>query len=654
MSHHYEKMANCIRSLTVDAIFKAQSGHLGLPLGMADVATVLATKFLKFNPTDPNWIDRDRFVLSAGHGSMLLYSLLYLLGYDISFDDIVNFRQLDSKAHGHPEYGAIPGIENTSGPLGQGLANAVGMAIAERKLNSQFGNETINHFTYTIVGDGCLMEGISHEACSLAGHLKLNKLVVLFDDNGISIDGSTDLTISDDMTQRFLSYNWNVIEINGHDYTQIEDALTKSRNSDKPTIIRCKTIIGKFLKDREATSKAHGGPPSADEVKNFKKLIEYDTLKPFELDENIVSLWNNIYDSSKYGAWYKNNENQIDKVVNYSCLTDIDDLIMEIKSDILEKKPTQGTRESSGKIIEKIMEKYPCFIGGSADLTTSNNTANNHSITFNKENYNGNYIYYGIREHAMVACMNGIALHGGLRTYGGTFFIFSDYCKPSIRLAALMKLPIILIMTHDSIGVGEDGPTHQPIEQLASFRAMPNLYVFRPADAMEVCESYQIALKINDAPSMLVLSRQKLQYLNFEKTENIANKGAYECYSTDIDISDITIFASGSELKIAIDSAQELEKLNYKVRVISVLCDRLFFEQDQSYCDFIIKDNSQLKIAIEAGSSLGWHRFIGIDGIFIGMKTFGESAPCNVLYEYFGISVGNIVNICCERMDDNK
>jgi len=623
-------------------------------MGMSDVATVLFTKFMKFNPENPEWADRDRFVLSAGHGSMLLYSLLYLTGYkDISMDEIKKFRQLGAKTCGHPEYGEARGIETTTGPLGQGVANAVGMALSEKMLAARYGEDIIDHYTYALVGDGCLMEGISHEAISLAGHLKLSKLIVLFDDNKICIDGPTSMTVSDDQCERFKSSGWDVYEIDGHDEKAIELALTEARKTDKPSMIACRTVIAKGAPTKAGTSSSHGSPLGESEIEGAKENLGWEH-EPFFIPDNILKEWRKAgkRNFDTFSAWndrfdslddYEKSEFErtvLDKKISETLEKSIDDL----KKDFVDSK-AMATRKSSGVCLENISKFVPELIGGSADLTGSNLTITPSMDAISADDFLGRYIYYGVREHAMCAIMNGMALHGGFIPYGGTFFVFTDYCRPAIRMAALMKQRVIYVMTHDSIGLGEDGPTHQPVEHLASLRAMPNLYVYRPADATETAECWQLSLEKADAPSMLVLTRQGLASIRNEYVkENKCSKGAYILSESASDLGDlkVTIISSGSEVHVALEAQKDLQRENIPTRVVSMPCTELFDEQTEEYKNSII-DESSIKVAVEAGSSLGWERYIGRDGIFVGMDSYGASGPAEELYSHFGITAANIV-----------
>ncbi len=634
-------MANAVRFLSIDAVQKANSGHPGMPLGMADVATVLFAKYLNHNPDDSQWISRDRFVLSNGHGSMLQYSILYLTGY-ISIDELKNFRQLTSKTPGHPEFGLTSGIEATTGPLGQGFATAVGMALAESILEKQF---EISHYTYVMLGDGCLMEGISHEAASLAGHLKLNKLIALFDDNDISIDGSTSLSCSDDVEKRFSAYGWNVDKIDGHDFDAISLAIEQAQKSDKPTLICCKTIIGKFS-SRAGTSSAHSGAFTEEDVKQMREKLNWD-YEPFHVPEDVRNAWIETVKRAKQNYTSLINK-ELQRRLEKRLPNNIESDLADLKKQICKLMPNEATRSSFGRVMELLTKSMPELIGGSADLTGSNCTKYKHMQTIDSNNYSSSYVHYGVREHAMAACMNGMALHGGIIPYGGTFLVFSDYCRPAIRLSALMKQQVIYVMTHDSIGVGEDGPTHQPIEHLASLRVIPNLYVFRPADAIETLECISIALKKKESPALFALSRQNINYMHSytDQLANLSKFGAYILceYSGKLEV---TIFATGSEVEIAVEAREKLQEKGVGTRVISMPCWRLFDEQSDEYKGAIL-NNDSIKVAIEAGSEMGWHKYVGSNGIFIGMKNFGESAPYEALYKHFNISADYVVKCVCE------
>ncbi len=636
LSHSQLKnMSNAIRALAMDAVQAANSGHPGMPMGMADVATVLYSKFLKFDPQNPEWENRDRFILSGGHGSMLLYALNYLTGYEkMTLDQLQNFRQMGAITAGHPEVEHDAGIETTTGPLGQGIGNAVGFALAERILNAR--GKNIDHYTYVMCGDGDLMEGISHEACSLAGHLNLNKMILLYDDNSISIDGSTDLSFIDNTPARFKAYGWNVDSIDGHDFTQIESAIAKAKNSDKPTLISCKTKIGFGAPTKEGKSSSHGAPLGLDEIKGTRENIGWPHA-PFVIPEDILADWRGI-NTTRGEIVTKSDALTID-------LSKLDRIIADLKTMFANEKPSKATRQTSGMCLEKLAEAMPALVGGSADLTGSNNTKVAASKVVNKEDYSGNYINYGVREHGMAAAMNGLTLHGGIIPYAGTFLQFADYSRPSIRLAALMKQRVIHVMTHDSIGLGEDGPTHQPVEHLAALRAIPNTYVFRPCDGIETAECWEIAIKNETAPSVLALTRQGLPTLCKNRSENMTARGAYILQDCDGE-PDVTIFASGSEVYLAVEAA---EKIDAAVRVVSVPCMDLFFEQTGEYFQSLVC-NSSVKIAVEAGIRQGWDRIIGGHSPFIGMDSFGASAPAEELYEHFGITTKAIVEAAHKKL----
>jgi len=626
----------------MDAVQKANSGHPGMPMGMADVATVLFGNFLKYNPKNPNWLNRDRFVLSAGHGSMLLYSLLYLTGYkSISLKDIKKFRKLDSICAGHPEYHPGTGIETTTGPLGQGIANSVGFAIAEEILKKKLGKEIINHKTYVLAGDGCLMEGISHEAMSLAGHLKLKNLVMLFDNNSISIDGPTSLAVSDNFKKRFESYGWDYIGINGHNYNEIFKALKKVQNAKKPTIISCKTKIGYGSPNKSGKASSHGSPLGNDETKLVRKILNWK-YKPFEIPENILKEWRKIGNKgakleAKWNKIYKRKKIKIDKIFK----NNFNKSIRSEKKSALKEIKSLATRKSSELILNSITDKNNTLIGGSADLAGSNNTKTKFHKEIKPNNFNGNYIHYGVREHAMCGIMNGLALHSKIIPYGGTFLIFSDYCKPSIRLSALMKQQVIYVMTHDSIGLGEDGPTHQPIEQLSGLRSIPNLNVFRPADRMETVECWELALKNSKTPSILSLTRQNIDCIRKKySTNNKCSLGAYEILRTNKKVK-LTILATGSEVNLAIETSHKLAKNKIYSKVISMPCQDLFDSQPRLYKQKILGE-TKLKISIEAGSTDCWKKYIGDEGFAFGIDEFGKSAPYKDIYKHFGLTVENI------------
>ena len=641
MNKNYKDLSNAIRFLSMDAVEKARSGHPGMPMGMADVATTLFRNFLKYNPKNPNWLNRDRFVLSAGHGSMLLYSLLYLTGYkSISLNDIKKFRQLNCICAGHPEYHPGTGIETTTGPLGQGIANSVGLAIAEEVLRKKIGKEIINHKTYVLAGDGCLMEGISHEALSLAGHLKLKNLIMLFDNNSISIDGPTNLSVSDNFKKRFESYGWDYILIDGHNEKQISRALKKAQKAKKPTVISCKTIIGFGSPNKSGKASAHGSPLGEDEIKLVRKKLKWNH-PPFEIPKNILDEWRKIGSKGIKEAekWNKKNSK---KIVYSSFLKNKSLRDYKEKQNVINESEAMATRKSSEKILSFLVKKIPNIIGGSADLSGSNNTKTENHQIIKPGNFKGNYIHYGVREHAMCGIMNGLALHSELIPYGGTFLIFSDYCKPSIRLAAIMKQKVIYVMSHDSIGLGEDGPTHQPIEQLTGLRSIPNLNVFRPADAAETFECWDHAISFDGTPSIIAVSRQKVDPIRKEFTkENKCSAGAYEISRTKSEI-DLTILATGSEVNLAIEVSQKLATENIYSKVISMPCHELFDIQKKEYKSKILNETKH-KISIEASTTDYWKKYVGENGIAFGIDDFGKSAPYQKIYEHFGLTTINIV-----------
>ena len=658
MNIKLSRLSNAIRFLSIDAVQKANSGHPGMPMGMADVATILFKYHLRFNPKNPSWINRDRFILSAGHGSMLLYSLLYLTGYEsIKLEDIKNFRQLDSICAGHPEYVINSGIETTTGPLGQGLGNSVGLAIAEEIYKKKFGSKIINHKTYVFASDGDLMEGISHECMSLAGHLKLKNLIVFFDNNKISIDGSTNLSVSDNYKKRFESYGWNFIEINGHNEKQINLAIKKSQKSKKPTLISCKTIIGFGSPNKAGKSSSHGSPLGEDEIKLVRKKLNW-THEPFKVPKEILQEWNEIgAKGEKFeNEWLKqlNSLNQeskekFNKINNKIYKEDLQKFIIQQKEKYYREKPEMATRQCSMKVIEGIKDFFPNLIGGSADLSGSNNTKTSKSVVINSKNFSGNYIHYGVREHGMASIMNGLSLYHNLIPYGGTFLIFSDYCKPAIRLSALMGLKVIYIFSHDTIGLGEDGPTHQPIEQLTGLRAIPNLKVFRPADINETLECWENALNNDSGPSAIILSRQKLKYISSLPTDkNKCSLGAYELNISSHD-NLVTILASGSEVEIALTVQSELKNLNIESKVISVPCQELFDIQSDEYKNKILEPKN-LIISIEAGSTSCWHKYTGKNGKTIGINTFGKSAPYKLIFEKFNLTSNSIVSLIQDHL----
>ena len=645
MSKLHNDLANCIRFLSIDAVQKANSGHPGMPMGMADVATVLFKNFLRFNPKNPDWLNRDRFVLSAGHGSMLLYSLLYLTGYkSISINNIKKFRQLNSICAGHPEYHPKTGIETTTGPLGQGISNAVGFAIAEEILKNKLGKDLINHKTYVLAGDGCLMEGISHEAMSLAGHLKLKNLVMLFDNNSISIDGPTNLAVSDNFKKRFEGYGWDYISINGHNEKEIFKALKKVQKAKKPTVISCKTKIGYGSPNKSGKASSHGSPLGVDEIKLVRKALNWKS-KPFDIPNKILKDWRKI---GQRGEILEKKWNKILKrkkiKFNQTLKNNFTTVLKKEKENAIKEPKSLATRKCSEMTLNALTKQKNNLIGGSADLAGSNNTKTKNHKIIKPGDFTGDYIHYGVREHAMSGVMNGIALHSNLIPYGGTFLIFSDYCKPSIRLSALMKKRVIYVMTHDSIGLGEDGPTHQPIEQLSGLRAIPNLNVFRPADRIETIECWEHALKSSKTPSVLSLTRQNLNPVR--KTypnKNLCSLGAYEVLRTNKKIN-LTILASGSEVNLALEVSHKLAKDKIYTKVISVPCMELFELQSKSYKNKILEE-TKFKISIEAGSSDCWKKYVGDNGIAFGIDEFGKSAPYKDIYKYFGLESKNIKNI---------
>ncbi len=646
----HDAMANAIRALSMDAVQAANSGHPGLPMGAADIATVLFSKVMKFDPKDPHWPDRDRFVLSAGHGSMLLYSSLYLLGYeDMTLEDIKNFRQVGFKTAGHPEYGHADGIETTTGPLGQGLGNAVGMAIAEARLAAEFGSELVDHHTYVIAGDGCLMEGISQESISLAGHLALNKLVVIWDNNDITIDGKVSLADSTDQLKRFAACGWNTLEIDGHDAEAIEKALEKAKESDKPTLISAKTTIGFGSPNKAGTNKVHGSPLGDDEIAATREKLGW-AHPAFEIPEEIMDAWRLAGNrgtkartewSRRLAAAEADIRSEFERRMRGELPLGLQAALDGYKKKLAEEKPKLASRASSQNALEVINGAVPETLAGSADLTGSNNTKTSQTNAFQAPDYKGRYVHYGIREHGMAAAMNGIALHGGLYPYGGTFMCFSDYCRPSIRLAALMGIRVGFVMTHDSIGLGEDGPTHQPVEHLAALRAIPNLFVFRPADAMEAAECWEIALSSPKTPSLLALSRQGLPAVRdqFSK-ENLCARGAYTIWG-DAD-AEAVIFASGSEVQIALDAAKALSSEGISARCVSVPSFELFAAQSDDYKRSVF-GSAKARVAVEAAVQMGWDRFLGATGRFVGMNGFGASGKIEDLYPHFGITADAVV-----------
>lgn len=646
----YRDMANAIRALSMDAVQKANSGHPGMPMGMADVATVLFAEALRFDPADPQWPNRDRFVLSAGHGSMLLYSLLFLTGYPgMDMKELESFRQLGSKTAGHPEFGHAAGIETTTGPLGQGIANAVGMALAERLLNARHGDGLVDHHTYCLAGDGCLMEGLSQEAISLAGHLKLGKLIVLFDDNAISIDGPTSLATSEDQVARFAASGWNTLRVDGHDPKAIAAALAKAKSdSSKPWLLACKTIIGYGAPNKQGKSSTHGEPLGADEITGAREKLGWPHA-PFEVPASVLDAWRALgQQGAKANAAWKAalakagaaQKAAFESPAAASRAKDIAASIAAAKAQFAADSAKRATRVWSQMTLEHLVPVVPELIGGSADLTPSNGTRTKHHTDVAPGSFAGNYLHYGVREHGMAAAMNGLALHGGIIPYGATFLVFTDYCRPSIRLSALMGQRVIYVMTHDSIGLGEDGPTHQPVEHLASLRAIPNLKVLRPADAIETAECWEIALQSTEAPSLLALTRQAVPTVlrTGAPGENLSARGAYVVSGGEG--RDVTLLATGSEVGMAVEAAGLLAKDGIKAAVVSMPSFELFREQPESYRRTVL--GSAPRVAVEAAVSQGWHEWIGENGTFIGMSTFGASAPAGKLFEHFGITAAKV------------
>ena len=650
MTATHADMANAIRFLSVDAVQKANSGHPGMPMGMADVATVLFTKFMKFDPKATQWADRDRFVLSAGHGSMLMYSLLHLTGYDCSIDDIKNFRQIGSKTAGHPEYGHIEGVETTTGPLGQGITTAVGMALAEKMMNARYGDDLVNHFTYTIAGDGCLMEGISQEAISMAGHLKLSKLIVFWDDNDICIDGSTDMTLSDNQLKRFEASEWDTQAIDGHDPAAIEAAIKKARTSGKPSLIACKTTIGYGAPTKAGTHDTHGAPLGDEEIKGMREGLGWHH-GPFEVPTEIMTAWReaSAKGSAERDAWegrLKASDNSVKSEFERSMAGTLpggwEAAVNAHKKKMSEEAPKLATRQASGKALEVLTAAIPDMIGGSADLTGSVNTKTPSTASVSNSDFSGRYIHYGVREHAMGAVMNGLALHGGFIPYSGTFFVFADYMKGAMRLSSLMEQRVIYVLTHDSIGLGEDGPTHQPIETAAMLRAQPNFNLFRPCDAVETAECWALALGNAKTPSGMVLTRQGLPMLRTTHTEeNLSARGAYVLAEAE-GTRKATILATGSEVSIAMEAREALQADGVPTAVVSMPCWELFEQQDAAYRQSVLGPGT-MRVGVEALTGFGWDRYLGENGTFVGMSSFGASAPASDLFKHFGITSDNVV-----------
>lgn len=644
-------IANTVRGLSIDSVQKANSGHPGLPMGMADVGAILFSEFLKFNPKNPDWFNRDRFVLSGGHGSALLYSLLHLYGYDLSLDDLKDFRQWESKTPGHPERQDTPGVETTTGPLGQGVANAVGMAVAEAHLAAKYnkkGHKLINHHTYTMLGDGDLQEGISHEACSFAGHNKLKKLIVLYDSNDITIDGKTNLSYSENVGKRFKAYDWHVQKIDGHDFDAIRNAIRKAKKSKKPSLIVCKTIIGFGSPNKQGTSGVHGSPLGVEELKLTKEALGLP-LKDFYVPDEVYEMTQKSLEKGQ-----KKEAKWLEKCKTYE-LAYVDDFkefnqvingdLPKLDIPLFEHGKSLATRSASGKVLNYLAENIPTLMGGSADLTPSNNTFAASQIPFSRKNKAGNYIHYGVREFGMGAIMNGMALHGGIIPYGGTFFVFSDYMRSAIRMAALMELQCIYVFTHDSIGLGEDGPTHQPVEHLTSLRAIPNLINFRPMDANETAIGWRVALERKDGPTALILTRQGLPIIDRAKDRitdaQAADRGGYVL--TQDDDFDTILIASGSEVTIALEAKELLNKKGKKVRVVSMPSTELFDAQSDKFKENVLPLKITKRVAVEAGSSLSWYKYVGLQGKVIGLDRFGASAPIAVLYEKFGITAEKVM-----------
>ena len=656
-------MANAIRALAMDAVEQARSGHPGMPMGLADVATVLFGRFLKFDPSRTDWPDRDRFVLSNGHGSMLLYALLYLTGYpDIDIDEIRNFRQLGSRTAGHPEYGVAAGIETTTGPLGQGLANAVGMALAERNMAARFGSELVDHHTYVVCGDGCLMEGISQEAISLAGHLRLDRLIVLYDSNDISIDGPTSLAFSDDARARFKSAGWHTQRVDGHDPEAVAAAIAAAKAEPRPSMIECRTVIGFGAPTKAGTAASHGAPLGADEIAGTREGLGWPHA-PFTVPDPILAAWRTVGERGRdaRAAWEarraalgEGRRGEFDAAVAGDLPAGLSEALAGLKRSFADEGPTIATRVANQRVIGAIADALPCLIGGSADLTGSNGTKTDALVPIAPGDYGGRYLYFGVREHAMGAVMNGMALHGGVIPFGGTFLTFTDYCRPAIRLSALMELRVIYVMTHDSIGLGEDGPTHQPIEHLASLRAMPNLLLFRPADAVETAECWELALANAERPSVLALTRQGVPCLRAggggNGTGNACARGGYVLREASAETPRVVLLATGSECAIADEARQTLEAAGVPTRLVSLPCWALFDEQEPSYRDGVLGDAYTVRIAVEAASPFGWERYVGPAGAIVGMRGFGASAPAKDLYAHFGITADAVVAAAKARL----
>ncbi|MDR3326339.1 MAG: transketolase [Rhodospirillaceae bacterium] len=654
---NHNNLANAVRFLAIDAIERAKSGHPGMPMGIADVATVLFTRFLKFDVAAPRWPDRDRFILSAGHGSMLLYALAYLTGYkDVDINQLKQFRQLGSRTSGHPEYNLVAIAETTTGPLGQGIANAVGFALAEKIGATKFGDDLVNHYTYVIVGDGCLMEGISQEAISLAGHHKLSKLIVLWDDNEICTDGQTNMVLSDDQLERFTASLWDVTRINGHDSEEIAQAIEYAKTTNKPSLIACRTIIGYGSPNKAGSEKSHGSPLGSEEIIATRANLGWN-FKPFEIPPSVLDIWRatGIRGTKSRIAWEKclaeldtTKRTEWDRLANHRLPKEWRNVITTFKSKITTNKPIWATRKSSQEILEVLTQYIPELIGGSSDLTSSNLTINKSTKPITPDDASGNYIHYGVREHAMAAIINGLSLHGGLIPYGATFLVFTDYLRPALRMAAMMGLRVIYITTHDSIGLGEDGPTHQPIEHLASLRAIPNLLVFRPCDSIETAECYEVALETTTGPSLFSLCRQPLPTLRNNSSDNKSARGAYILADSN-GTRHVTIIATGSEVKLALKAREILMKKKIATAVISMPCQELFDKQDLEYKKSVLGDKT-IRISVEAASTFGWERYVGLEGSIIGLSSFGMSAPAEQIYNHFGITTEAIVDIALAKL----
>jgi len=661
---HLRELANCIRFLSMDAVQKAKSGHPGAPMGMADIATVLYKDFMQFDAADPHWIDRDRFILSNGHASMLLYSLLYLTGYaDMTIEELQRFRQVGAKTAGHPEYRHANGIELTTGPLGQGIADSVGMSLGERILNAQFSDDLINHFTYVFLGDGCLMEGISQEAISLAGHLKLGRLIAFWDNNSITIDGATNLSVSDNEVERFRASGWHVLEIDGHDTDAIREAITTARaKDDQPTLIACKTIIGFGFPTKAGTQKAHSDAPGEEEIAGARKILGWDS-PPFVIPEALLKEWREIGSKGRTArlAWADRVKqappelrSEFERRNKGELPANWKSAIAAARAEFIESGKELATRQASGAVLNHLFDAIPELLGGSADLTPSNNTKAKNQVEIKPGNYAGSYIHYGVREHGMAAAMNGLALHGGLIPYGGTFLCFSDYCRPAIRLAAMMRIRTIFVMTHDSIGLGEDGPTHQPVEHLAALRAIPHLGVYRPGDAVETAECWELILDQPRRAALIALSRQPMPLLRKEAgTENKSARGAYVLQEAEGGTRQVTLLATGSELHLAVEARAILQKEGVPTAVVSMPCRLLFEEQDLAYKKSVLGE-TRARVAVEAAVELGWDKYLGLEGKFVGMHDFGESGKIGDVYAKFDITTDAIVRAAREVLANTK